>query len=150
MSGSLRRLAGLVSSASSKIQRAKALMEKGRRAEGFRMLTPLAQAGNAEAEFLVARCYLEGSGVPPSGAEGARWLERAAGQGYLEAQSMLAALRGRVISTSAPYRPGSPVCRRTTQAWRAAWSRSQSFISSRVMSLESRIAQPGGANRVAA
>ena len=40
----------------------------------------------------MARCYLEGAGVPPSAVEGARWLERAAPQGYVDAQSMLAAL----------------------------------------------------------
>ena len=92
MSGSLRRLAGLVSSPAAKIKRARALLEDGKGAEGFRALAPVAQAGNAEAQFLVARCYLEGNGVPPSAQEGARWMEMAASQGYLQAQSTLAAL----------------------------------------------------------
>ena len=60
-------------------------------------------------------------------------------------QSMPAASSGRVISTSAPYRPGSPVCRRTTVRWRAQASSSQTLICSSVMSLESRISQPLGA-----
>ena len=46
--------------------------------------------GIAEAEYRVGRCYLEGTGVPPSRTEGARWLERAANQGYVEAQAQLA------------------------------------------------------------
>ena len=40
----------------------------------------------------MGRCYLEGAGVPPSRTEGARWLERAANQGYVEAQAQLATL----------------------------------------------------------
>ena len=35
---------------------------------------------------------MEGAGVPPSRSEGARWLERAANQGYVEAQAQLATL----------------------------------------------------------
>ena len=50
------------------------------------------RAGIPDAEYRVARCYLEGSGVPRSQAEGARWLQRAASHGYVEAQSLLAAL----------------------------------------------------------
>ena len=92
MSGSLRRLAGLVTSPAAKIKRARTLLEEGKGAEGFRTLAPVAQAGNSEAQFLVARCYLEGTGVPPSAQEGARWMEMAANQGYLQAQSTLAAL----------------------------------------------------------
>ena len=69
MSGSLRRLAGLVSSSAGKIKRAKALLEEGKPAEAFKLLAPVARAGHAEAEFMVARCYLEGRGVPPSAAE---------------------------------------------------------------------------------
>ena len=102
MSGSLRRLAGLVSSAAGKIKRGKALLEEGKPAEAFKLLAPVAKAGHAEAEFLVARCYLEGRGVPPSAAEGARWLERAATQGFLEAQSMIAALYLRGIPGMEP------------------------------------------------
>ena len=48
--------------------------------------------GMAEAEYRVGRCYLEGAGVPVSRTEGARWLERAASQGFIEAQALLATL----------------------------------------------------------
>ena len=43
---------------------------EGRRARAFPLLRPRRQAGIAEAEFLVARCYLEGAGVPLSAVEG--------------------------------------------------------------------------------
>ena len=58
----------------------------------FPLLARAAQAGIAEAEYRLGRCYLEGAGVPPSRTEGARWLERAANQGFVEAQAQLATL----------------------------------------------------------
>jgi TPR repeat protein len=87
----LDRLIGLASPAAA-LRRAIGLSERGRAPEAFPLLTRSARAGIAEAECLVARSYLEGAGVPPSRAEGARWLERAAAHGYVEAQSMLGAL----------------------------------------------------------
>src|SRR5438552_15460045 len=85
------RLIGLASPAAA-LRRAIRLNERGRAADAFPLLTRSARAGIAEAEYLVARSYLEGAGVPPSRAEGARWLERAAAHGYVEAQSLLGAL----------------------------------------------------------
>src|ERR1035437_10375018 len=58
----------------------------------FPLYARAARAKLPEAEYRVGRCYLEGAGVPLSRQEGVRWLERAAGQGYLEAQALLAAL----------------------------------------------------------
>jgi len=79
-------------SSSGAMKRALRLVEQGRRAEAFPLFAKAAEAKLPEAEFQVARCYLEGAGVPASSIEGARWLERAATQGYVEAQSMLAAM----------------------------------------------------------
>ena len=91
MAGLLGRLAGRGSPAAG-LRRAQELIDDGRGAEAFPLLAKAAQAENAEAEFQVARSYLEGAGVPPSPPEGARWLERAANHGYAAAQSLLAAL----------------------------------------------------------
>ncbi len=85
-------LFGWMESASGALKRARRLVEEGKRAEAFPLFAKAAGGKNPEAEFQVARCYLEGAGVPPSAVEGARWLERAAAQGYVDAQSMLAAL----------------------------------------------------------
>src|SRR4051794_25670903 len=85
-------LFGWLGSSSGALKRALRLIEEGKRAEAFPLLARAAEAKRPEAEFQVARCYLEGAGVPPSVVEGARWLERAAAQGFVEAQSMLAAL----------------------------------------------------------
>jgi TPR repeat protein len=92
MAGLLQKLSGWTSSPAGKLRRAKRLIEAGDRAGAFPLLASAASRGVAEAEFLVARAYMEGGGVPPSGPEAVRWLERAATHGYLEAQSTLAAM----------------------------------------------------------
>src|SRR5207342_3040889 len=58
----------------------------------FPLLARAARAGVAEAEFRIGRCYLEGAGVPHSRGNGVRWMEKAATQGYVEAQALLATL----------------------------------------------------------
>src|ERR1700740_3350334 len=74
------------------LRRAVRLAEQGDVKNAFPLLTRAARAGIAEAEYRVGRCYLEGAGVPPSRPEAARWLERAANQGYVDAQANLAML----------------------------------------------------------
>ena len=90
MAGLLHKVAGWALSPAAKLRHAKRLIEAGDRPAAFPLLAAAARAGIAEAEFLVARAYMEAGGVPPSGAEAVRWLERAANHGYLEAQSTLA------------------------------------------------------------
>ncbi len=74
------------------LRRAVQLADSGKTAEAFPLMAIAARAGIPEAEYRVARCYLEGSGVPPSRSEGARWLRRAADHGSADAQALLAAL----------------------------------------------------------
>ena len=85
------QLIGFASPAAA-LRRAIRLSELSRFTEAFPLLTRAAKAGIPEAEFRVARFYLEGSGVPLSRAEGVRWLQRAASHGWIEAQSLLGAL----------------------------------------------------------
>ncbi|WP_032918340.1 SEL1-like repeat protein [Mesorhizobium erdmanii] len=87
----LDRLTGLVNPTAA-LRRAIHLYDIGKHAEAFPLLAIAARAGIVDAEFRVARCYLEGSGVPPSRMEGARWLRRAADRGSADAQALLAAL----------------------------------------------------------
>ncbi|HET6197599.1 MAG TPA: hypothetical protein VFE12_17690, partial [Acetobacteraceae bacterium] len=87
----LDRLLSPVSAAAA-LRHAIRLTEQGKVKQAFPLLTQAARAGIAEAEYRVGRCYLEGTGVPTSRLEGARWLERAANQGYVEAQAQLATL----------------------------------------------------------
>ncbi len=86
------------------LRRSIRLSAKGRAVEAFSLLARAAKAGIADAEYRVARCYLDGSGVPPSRLEGGRWLQRAATHECVEAQVLLSALciRGLVSITSRP------------------------------------------------
>ena len=95
------RIIGLASPTAS-FRRAIRLIERGREFEAFPLLTRAAKAGIADAEYRIARCYLQGSSVPPSRAEATRWLERAATHGSIEGQVLLAALylQGLVVELS--------------------------------------------------
>jgi len=68
------------------------LHERGRGAEAFALFAHAAKAGISEAEYRVARSYLDGSGVPTSRTEATRWLKRAAAHGNVEAQVLLSVL----------------------------------------------------------
>jgi uncharacterized protein len=85
------RIIGFASPAAS-LRRAIRLSERGRGTEAFPLFAHAAKAGIADAEYRVARCYLEGSGVPPSRAEATRWLKLAATHCWTEAQVLLSVL----------------------------------------------------------
>ena len=72
------------------LRRGATLMAAGKSGPAFQLYARAGRTGLAEAEYRVGRCYLDGVGVPPSRAEGIRWLERAADHGHVEAQSQLA------------------------------------------------------------
>src|SRR3954470_21831417 len=65
------------------LKRGLQLQESGDAKGAFALLSKAAKAGIAEAAFRVGRCYLEGTGVPPSRTGGVRWIERAATSGYV-------------------------------------------------------------------
>src|ERR1700677_1830866 len=92
------------------LRRGVRLTDKVERRAAFPLLARAARAGIAEAEFRVGRCYLEGGGVPPSRSDGVRWLEKAAAQGYVEAQALLATLclNGLGPEQTAPVLFGAP------------------------------------------
>ncbi|MCX7380989.1 MAG: tetratricopeptide repeat protein [Alphaproteobacteria bacterium] len=92
MSGLLRKVGNALASPAARLKRAEAMIAAADRDAAFPLLTPLAQAGNERAEFLVGRAYLEGGGVPKSAREGAYWLERSAEHGNKEAPALIAAL----------------------------------------------------------
>ena len=47
---------------------------------------PLAESGNARAQFLVALLYYDGKAVPQDYAEAAKWFDQSADRGYARAQ----------------------------------------------------------------
>ncbi len=91
MAAVLDRLTAVVSPAAQR-RAGLRLLESGQGAAGFHLLAKAARRGDAEAEYRVGRCYLEGVGVPVSRGDAAQWLDRAARAGRIEAQATLAAL----------------------------------------------------------
>lgn len=62
------------------------------RAEAVQILAPLAESGDADAQLLVAICFLEGWGVNRSRPEGIRWMRQAAASGHPRAQCAMGSL----------------------------------------------------------
>ena len=56
----------------------------------FRLLLPLAEQSNAEAQTALGNMYDAGSGVPQDYVEAVKWFRRAAEQGFADAQDALA------------------------------------------------------------
>jgi uncharacterized protein len=58
-------------------------------ATAYRLLRPLADQGNAEAQDMLGTMYVVGEGVPKNYSEAVKWYRRAADQGNADAQSHL-------------------------------------------------------------
>ncbi|MGE0416576.1 MAG: hypothetical protein AB7O80_07200, partial [Acetobacteraceae bacterium] len=56
------------------LKRAIRLIDAGNAKEAFPLLSRAARAHIPEAEYRIGKCYLEGTGVPPSRTDGARWM----------------------------------------------------------------------------
>jgi TPR repeat protein len=65
-------------------------------AEAIRLLTPLAEGGNAEALFHLGEMHWYGEGVPRDDAQAKAWFEKAASAGNAQAGGALAVMRQRV------------------------------------------------------
>jgi hypothetical protein len=68
----------------------------------FRLLEPLAQSGNAQAQLRLGLLYFHGHGVRESDAEAMRWFERSARQGNAEAQFQLGNMYAYGLADAAP------------------------------------------------
>ena len=67
----------------------KAAYDRGEYAMALRLLRPLAEQGDANAQFIVGLSYSEGEGLPQHYREALKWFRKAAEQGLAEAQSEL-------------------------------------------------------------
>ncbi len=68
---------------------------RGDYATALREWRPLAEQGNADAQYNLGVMYNNGQGVPEDDAEAVKWFRKAAEQGYAEAQSNLGAMYGK-------------------------------------------------------
>jgi len=64
---------------------------------------PLAEGGDAVAQYNLGLLYLDGHGVPQNPAEAANWFRRAAEQDYTEAQHNLGAMYGSGLGLKRDY-----------------------------------------------
>jgi uncharacterized protein len=71
------------------LEDAETAYERGDYATAFRLLRPLADNGNAQAQDDLGTMYLSGNGVAKDVAEAAKWYRKAADQGIAEAQHSL-------------------------------------------------------------
>ena len=98
-------------------------------ATAFRLMRPLVEQGDAEAQYNLGFMYEHGQGVPQDYAAARRWYRKAAGQGYAGAQYSLGGMYhfGEGVRRTMPRRrdgTARPPCRaairRTgTRRWRA-------------------------------
>ncbi|PLS22533.1 tetratricopeptide repeat protein [Neptunicoccus cionae] len=76
----------LAAPALAEMQMARDAFQRGQFTRTVALLTPAAQSGNAEAEFLLGRIYMLGLGHPVDTLRGVEFLKRAAGRGHPAAQ----------------------------------------------------------------
>jgi uncharacterized protein len=83
---------------------------RGDYAKALRLIRPLANDGDAAAQFNLGLMYITGHGVQQDGAAAALWFRKAAEQGYVLAQSNLGTLylygRGAWRRTMPRQQPG--------------------------------------------
>lgn len=82
--------AALTGPASADYRAGKDAYERGDYALALSAWRPLAEAGDANAQYNLGAMYSDGLGVPKNDAEAVRWYRMAAEQGHAEAQAALA------------------------------------------------------------
>ena len=60
------------------------------RKKGYAILVTLAEEGHTDAQLKIGQCLLDGNGIAKDKKSGSAWIERAAEQGYSEAQYWIA------------------------------------------------------------
>lgn len=74
------------------VERAAALLDSGEVVAAVQILEPLAEAGDASAEYLLGRTHLDGIGVPQDFTKAAQWIAKAAEKDDARAQNLLGRL----------------------------------------------------------
>ncbi len=67
------------------LQQAKVTFESGNYQSAFHQLLPIADAGNAEAQYALGYLYYYGFGAPQDNESGVFWINKSAKQGYVPA-----------------------------------------------------------------
>lgn len=64
-------------------------LDSGRHAQAVQLLRPLAESGNALAQYRLGTMFYNGQGVPEDEKQAIHWWKQAAAQGYVEAMFQL-------------------------------------------------------------
>jgi uncharacterized protein len=80
-------------------------------ATAYRLLGPLADQGNAEAQDMLGTMYVVGEGVPKNYSEAVKWYRRAADQGNADAQSHLGLMYHNGLGVPQDYVEAMKWCR---------------------------------------
>ena len=80
-------------------------------ATAYRLLRPLADQGNAEAQDMLGTMYVVGEGVPKDYSEAVKWYRRAADQGNADAQSHLGLMYHNGLGVPQDYVEAMKWCR---------------------------------------
>ncbi|WP_367849082.1 tetratricopeptide repeat protein [Rhodoferax sp. WC2427] len=85
----LAALTALPFTAHAGLQEGLAAYDKAEYSTALKELTPLAEKGNAQAQYRLGKIFNLGQGLPPDKKEAAKWFHMAAQQGLAEAQGAL-------------------------------------------------------------
>jgi TPR repeat protein len=94
---------------------ATAAYERGDYPTAFRLMKPLAEQGDAYAQYNLALFYSNGQGVPQDYAEAAKWYRKAAEQGDDDAQYNLALFYSNGQGVPQDYAEAAKWCRRAAE-----------------------------------
>ena len=97
--GGILALALFGVAAAGPLEDGEAAYHRGDYAEAMRLLRPLAEQGDASAQFQLGAMYTFGDGVPHDTEQGAMWYRKAAEQGNANAQTKLGLMYAYGIGT---------------------------------------------------
>jgi uncharacterized protein len=103
LAGGLLALALIGTTMAGPLEDAKAALQRSDYAAALQILRPLAEQGNADAQFNLAAVYAQGLGVPQDDAQAFAWCRKAAEQGNASAQFNLGVIYDRGQGVSQDY-----------------------------------------------
>jgi TPR repeat protein len=89
LAGGMLALALFGSAGAGQFEDGQAASKRGDYSEAVRLWRPLAEQGDARAQFWLGLMYFNGQGLPQDFDQGATWFRKAADQGYAAAQTAL-------------------------------------------------------------
>ncbi|MBT4045518.1 MAG: sel1 repeat family protein, partial [Rhodospirillaceae bacterium] len=121
------------------------LYSLGDYAGAFTTWQPLAEQGDARAQFSVAVLYLKGRGIPLDKAKAQEWARRAAEQGYKPGKRLLQSLQPKKtkIKAAALPKPGKATAARKTKSQMTELERIEAAVEALLQQIAFKVAKGG-------